>query len=160
MRTWARRTLIVIAVLLALIGAAYYWLVVESHMPRDAAYTLDLERLHAALETVPGDKPSAIQVEEVAVFIFPATGVVAGDGWGESRLPVYSYRLIYPDNSSIIVDTGLTREMGGSQLKSFDAGKSDASKHDALVKTVRVNWGICALVYLVVGKLVERLIRP
>jgi hypothetical protein len=46
------------------------------------------------------------------------------------------------------------------ELKSFDAGKSEASKHDALVKTVLVNWGICAVVYLVVGKVLERVIRP
>jgi glyoxylase-like metal-dependent hydrolase (beta-lactamase superfamily II) len=121
MRVWLRRTLIALGVLLALAGAAYYWLIVESHMPRDAAYTLDLARVRAALETVPGDKPSAIEVEEVAVFTFPATGVVAGDGWSGVRLPVYSYRLIYPDNRSIIVDTGLTADMGSGQLTSFDA---------------------------------------
>jgi hypothetical protein len=46
------------------------------------------------------------------------------------------------------------------ELKSFDAGKSAESKHDALVKTVLVNWGICAVVYLVIGKVLERLIRP
>jgi hypothetical protein len=45
-------------------------------------------------------------------------------------------------------------------MKSFDGGKSADSQHDALVKTVLVNWGICAVVYLVVGKLLERLIRP
>jgi Zn-dependent hydrolases, including glyoxylases len=121
MRTWLRRTLIALAVVLALAGAAYYWLVVESHMPRDAAYTLDLERVRAAATEVPGDKPTSIEVEQVAVFTFPATGVVAGDGWDGTALPVYSYRLIYPDNSSIIVDTGLTADMGGSALTSFDA---------------------------------------
>ena len=46
------------------------------------------------------------------------------------------------------------------ELKSFDAGKSAESQHDALVKTVLVNWGICAVVYLVVGKVLERVIRP
>lgn len=121
MRTWLRRTLITLAVVVALAGAAYYWLIVESHMPRDAAYTLDLERVRTAAAEVPGDKPASIEVEDVAVFTFPSTGVVAGDGWNGTALPVYSYRLIYPDNSSIIVDTGLTAEMGGSALTSFDA---------------------------------------
>ena len=46
------------------------------------------------------------------------------------------------------------------ELKSFDAGRSAESKQDALVKTVLVNWGICAVVYLIVGKLLERVIRP
>ena len=46
------------------------------------------------------------------------------------------------------------------ELKEFDKGKSADSKQSALVKTVLVNWGICAVVYLVVGKLLERIIRP
>ena len=116
MRTWLRRTLIVVAVLVALLGAAYYWLIVESHMPADAAFALDIERVRAAAAEVPGDKPASIEVEEVGIFTFPATGVVAGDGWGNTQLPVYSYRLLYPDTSSIIVDTALTRAMAGSQL--------------------------------------------
>lgn len=119
MRVWLRRTLIALAVLLALAGGAYYWLIVESHMPRDAAYALDLERVRA-LAAMPGDKPGAIEVEQVGVFTFPATGVVAGDGWDSVPLPVYSYRLIYPD-SAVIIDTALSEGIGGSQLTSFDA---------------------------------------
>ena len=117
---WLRRILITLGVLLVLAGVAYYWLLVESHMPGDASYALDIERVRAALATVPGDKPGSIEVEQVGVFTFPATGVVAGDGWNGVPLPVFCYRLIYPD-STIIVDTGLTQSMGGSQLTSFDA---------------------------------------
>jgi glyoxylase-like metal-dependent hydrolase (beta-lactamase superfamily II) len=118
-RVWARRTLITIGVLLVIAGAAYYWLFVESHVPSDASYALDIDRVRA-LDTIPGDKPSTIEVEQVGVFTFPATGVVAGDGWNGVPLPVFSYRLIYPD-STIIVDTALMQSMGGSQLTSFDA---------------------------------------
>ena len=117
---WLRRILITLGVLLVLAGVAYYWLLVESHIPGDASYTLDIERVCAALATVPGDKPGSIEVEQVGVFTFPATGVVAGDGWNGVPLPVFCYRLIYPD-STIIVDTGLTQSMGGSLLTSFDA---------------------------------------
>jgi hypothetical protein len=46
-------------------------------------------------------------------------------------------------------------------LKKFEpTGKSPDAVHSALVKTVLVNWGICAVVYLVVGKVLDRLIRP
>jgi glyoxylase-like metal-dependent hydrolase (beta-lactamase superfamily II) len=119
MRTWVRRTLIVVAVLLAIAGAAYYWLIVESHMPGNAAFALDIDRVRALASEVPGDKPASIEVEEVARFTFPATGVVAGDGWEGTLLPVYSYRLTYP-GSSIIVDTGMTQDMASGQLTSFD----------------------------------------
>jgi glyoxylase-like metal-dependent hydrolase (beta-lactamase superfamily II) len=117
---WLRRILIALGVLLVLAGVAYYWLLVESHVPGDASYALDIDRVRAALDTVPGDKPGSIEVEQVGVFTFPATGVVAGDGWNGVPLPVFSYRLIYPD-STIIVDTGLAQSMGGSLLTSFDA---------------------------------------
>jgi glyoxylase-like metal-dependent hydrolase (beta-lactamase superfamily II) len=119
MSVWPRRILLILGVVLVLAGAAYYWLFVDSHAPGDASYALDIDRVRAALATVPGDKPSAIEVEQVAVFTFPATGVVAGDGWNSVQLPVYSYRLIYPD-STLIVDTALEQSMGGSQLSSFD----------------------------------------
>jgi hypothetical protein len=46
-------------------------------------------------------------------------------------------------------------------LKEFEPdGKGEAARHSAEVKNVLVNWGICAVVYLVVGKVLERLIRP
>jgi glyoxylase-like metal-dependent hydrolase (beta-lactamase superfamily II) len=119
-RTWLRRTLIALLVLLALVGAAYYWLLVESHMPGDASFALDIDQVRAASAALPGDRPSAIEVEQVAVFTFPATAIVAGDGFDGRLLPVYSYRLIYPDGS-IIVDTALNEAVGGSDLTSFDA---------------------------------------
>jgi glyoxylase-like metal-dependent hydrolase (beta-lactamase superfamily II) len=121
MHTWARRTLIVVAVVLAVAGAAYYWLIVESHMPADAAFDLDIDRIRALASEIPGDKAASIEIEEVAQFTFPATGVVAGDGWSGTPLPVYSYRLIFP-GSSIIVDTGMTQDMAtGDELTRFDA---------------------------------------
>ena len=47
------------------------------------------------------------------------------------------------------------------ELKTFTPdGKGEAARHSAEVKNVLVNWGICAVVYLVVGKVLERLIRP
>jgi glyoxylase-like metal-dependent hydrolase (beta-lactamase superfamily II) len=120
MRVWLRRILLALVILLALAGAAYYWLLVESHMPADASFALDLESLRAAGASVPGEKPTAIEVEEVARFTFPATAIVAGDGFGDRLLPVYSYRLVYPDRS-ILVDTALSEATGGSELTSFDA---------------------------------------
>ncbi|HET9446664.1 MAG TPA: MBL fold metallo-hydrolase [Steroidobacteraceae bacterium] len=120
MRTWLRRTLIALAVLLAVAGAAYYWLFVESHMPSDASFALDIGRVRALGASVPGDKPVSIEVEQIGLFTFPAAGIVAGDGFEERPLPVYSYRLVYPDGS-IIVDTALDQAIGGDRFKNFDA---------------------------------------
>lgn len=40
------------------------------------------------------------------------------------------------------------------------SGKSPGAAHSALVKTVLVSWGIAAVIYLVVGKILDRIIRP
>jgi hypothetical protein len=46
-------------------------------------------------------------------------------------------------------------------LKEFEpSGNGEDAKQSALVKTVLVNWGIAALVYIFLGKVLERLIRP
>ncbi|MDX6325434.1 MAG: hypothetical protein QOK15_1788 [Nocardioidaceae bacterium] len=46
-------------------------------------------------------------------------------------------------------------------LKRFaPTGTSPSAVHSALAKTVLVSWGICALVYLVVGKILDRVVRP
>jgi glyoxylase-like metal-dependent hydrolase (beta-lactamase superfamily II) len=119
MRVWLRRTLVTLAVLLGVAGAAYYWLFVESHMPGDASFALDIDQVRAVSATVPGDKPTTMEVEQIGLFTFPAAGIVAGDGFDERLLPVYSYRLTYPDGS-IIVDTALDQVVGGSRFTNFD----------------------------------------
>jgi hypothetical protein len=46
-------------------------------------------------------------------------------------------------------------------FKTFEPdGKGEAARHSALVKTVLVSWGTAALIYLVVGKILDRVIRP
>jgi glyoxylase-like metal-dependent hydrolase (beta-lactamase superfamily II) len=119
MQVWARRTLIGVGLFAAIAGVAYYWLIVESHVPAALDYRLDIGEIRRLANETPGDKPLAIEVEEVAAFEFYATAIVAGDGWDQRRLPVYSYRVVYPQ-SSIIVDTALNQEIGAQGLVSFD----------------------------------------
>ena len=46
-------------------------------------------------------------------------------------------------------------------LTTFEDGRSDVRPAEyAATKTLLVNWGIAALVYLVVGKMLDRIIRP
>jgi hypothetical protein len=46
------------------------------------------------------------------------------------------------------------------ELVTFEGGRSAGSQQSALVRTVLVNWAFSALAYLVVGKVLDRLIRP
>lgn len=120
MRPWIRNSLIALGGVLVAAGAGYYWLIVESHAPSQAHYTLDVTQIRQLAGSLEGGKPSGIEVERVALFQSPAMGVVAGDGWQTRDLPVYSYRIVYPQ-SSIILDTALSRETDGS-ISAFDAG--------------------------------------
>lgn len=119
MPKWLRAVLGAFAVLLVVAGAGYYWFVVESSMPANAYYELDIGKVRRMVAAVPGDKPERIEFEHIASFSFPATAVVAGDGWSSRELPVFSYRLVYPDRS-VIIDTALDAKLGGDNLVSFD----------------------------------------
>jgi glyoxylase-like metal-dependent hydrolase (beta-lactamase superfamily II) len=120
MKLWVRNILLALCALLVIAGTAYYWFIVESHVPGGAEYALDIGEVRRLAGAAPGDKPIAIEVEGVAVFKPPAAFVVAGDGWKPSDLPVYSYRVVYPQ-TSVIIDTALNNELGSGSLDSFDA---------------------------------------
>lgn len=121
MPKWLKVTLGVLAVLLAIGGGAYWWLIMDGAAPDKVAdFALDIGELRELANEKPGDKPAEIRVEQVAAFAFPATAVVAGDGWKTVSMPVFTYQIAYPDGRTVIVDTALEREMGGDNLASFD----------------------------------------
>jgi glyoxylase-like metal-dependent hydrolase (beta-lactamase superfamily II) len=120
MRPWLRITLWALGGVLIVVATAYYWLIMESHAPSSTAYGLEVAEIRRLAGSMPGDKASAVEVERVAVFGFPSTAVVAGEGWRMTDLPVYSYRLVFPQQS-IIVDTALDEKSGaGSNIIAFD----------------------------------------
>lgn len=133
MATWKRITLIVLAAIVIIGGGAYYWLIIESHVPSDAAFSIDMNEVRRLADKKPGDKTLAIHVERVAAFSFPATAIVAGDGWSMRDVPVFSYELVFPDGSTAIIDTALDDKLGGSDLASFDK-KAYACMENALGK--------------------------
>ena len=99
-----------LAVGLALAGAAYYSLVLHSPAAQ-GTFTLDLARIRALADSLPGAKPSAVRYEEVLALRFAEAMVMAGDPWKETPMPVYSYQLVFPDRT-IIVDTALAKADG------------------------------------------------
>jgi glyoxylase-like metal-dependent hydrolase (beta-lactamase superfamily II) len=118
-KPWIRNTLVALGLLVVVAGIAYYWLIVESHFPADAQYALDIGEVRRLSGALSADKPTAIEVERVGLFKFPATAIVAGDGWEARDMPVFSYRIVYPQ-TSVLIDTALNQEIGAS-LNSFYA---------------------------------------
>jgi glyoxylase-like metal-dependent hydrolase (beta-lactamase superfamily II) len=119
MKPWIRNSLVALGGILLAAAGTYYWLIVESHAPPHPQYALDIAQIRLLAGSMEGDKPNGVEVERVALFLFPATAVVAGDGWQKRELPVYSYRVVYP-HASVIVDTALSNETGASNLAAFD----------------------------------------
>ena len=91
--------------LLVVAAAAYYWLFVDSQMP-DGRFAIDMTEVRKLADTVAGDKPSEIRVERIMSFKFPFTAAVAGGGWTEVEVPVYSYQVAYADRT-IVIDTAV-----------------------------------------------------
>ena len=126
MPRWTKVTLGVVVVLLAIGGGAYWWLVMDGAAPDKVAnFDLDIGQLRDLANGQAGDKPAEIRVERIGTFTFPATAVVAGDGWNTVSLPVYSYQIAYPDGRTVIVDTALSKKLGGDDLADFDAAAYD-----------------------------------
>ena len=105
-----------------LLACAYYWLLLESHVPEGGSFTIDMPLVRRLAGSLPGDKPRAIHVEQVAGFGFPGIAMMAGGSWALRKVPVFSYQLIYSEHTAIIdtaIDPKLIKEMHVSE---FDAG--------------------------------------
>jgi len=109
MAKWRRRAAWLAAVLGAG-GAAYYALVLHSPAP-SSTFELDIARIRALAESLPGDQPAAARYEEVLALRFFEAMVMAGEPWRETPMPVYAYQLVFPDRTAII-DTALARVDG------------------------------------------------
>jgi len=106
---------------LAVVGAgAYYWLIMESHVPSTGSYSIDMAEVRRLADSIPGDKPAEVRVETIASADFPKTAIMAGDTWEPEAMPMSSYQLVYADKT-VIIDTGLEKPPGESFINKFDA---------------------------------------
>ncbi len=95
MGKWGRRILIALGVIAVVGAGAYWWLILESGEP-SRAYAIDMSEVRRLADSMPGDKVQEIRAEHVSDFSFPATAVVAGDGWQPSAMELFSYELVFP----------------------------------------------------------------
>lgn len=117
---WLRRILYLVVFLAVLAVPAYWWLIMESHMPSTGSYSIDMAEVRRLADAMPGDKPTEVRVETVASIDFPRTAIMAGDTWEQDAMPMSSYQLVYADRTAII-DTGVPNSPDKSSLKMFDA---------------------------------------
>jgi len=105
MSKWIKRLLITVVIL----AGAYYTLVVYSPSA-GTPYSIDIAKVRALANSIPGDKPLEIRYEHIMDFRFAEAMVVAGDPWKWTPISVYSWQLVYPDNT-VIVDAAMNREI-------------------------------------------------
>ena len=110
MGKWQRRIIFVLSAVAVVGGAGYYWFFVDSSPPSHGAYTINMAQVRRLADSIPGAKVTEIHDEHVADYSFPATAVLAGDGWAKVDIPIQSYQLVFPDHTAII-DTGLDRKL-------------------------------------------------
>jgi glyoxylase-like metal-dependent hydrolase (beta-lactamase superfamily II) len=104
------RKLIRWVLILAVLAGGYYWMVVDSRMPADASYPLDMTEVRKLADSLPGVKPMQVRFEKVMSFTFPWAMAVAGDDWSGVEIPIYSFQVIYPE-STVIVDSAMDRSI-------------------------------------------------
>ncbi|MDB4973534.1 MAG: Beta-Lactamase protein [Myxococcaceae bacterium] len=100
-----KRWLIIFLCVMAFFLAAKFVLL-DGAASASAPYTIDLEALHEAAVAA-GPLPTAVEVEHVADFGFPRTMVVAGGGFSMHAMILLAHRLVYPDGSSVVIDTAM-----------------------------------------------------
>jgi len=107
MSRWMRRALKTMLVLAVVGVPAYYALFLHSPAPT-ADFPLDIARVRALAESLPGAKPDEVRYEHVMSMRFAEAMLVAGDPWRATPMPVYSYQLVFPEQT-VIVDTAVDR---------------------------------------------------
>lgn len=104
---------------LVVVGVPAYWgLVLHSPAPGEP-FELDISRIRAFAESLPGPKPSAVRYEHVVTMRFSEAMLMAGDPWRETPMPVYSYQLAYPDGT-LIIDAALPLEIAKPDFLAMD----------------------------------------
>lgn len=107
--------------LVVLIGGPSYWLLVDNRPGDVAAKPVTIAQLRRLAETMPGQAPTAVEMELVAFRRLPGTLFVAGSGLKRKLVGVMSFRLPMPGAGPLVIDSGLdakaSEEMG---MESFD----------------------------------------
>jgi uncharacterized membrane protein len=63
-------------------------------------------------------------------------------------------------NVANTIDLGVFKDFEPDVKKGASDAAKESARQSAQTKSVMVNWGLAALIYLVVGKVLDRLIRP
>ena len=84
------KKLAIAVLVLAALGAFYWYAAVDARMPAEAAYELDMTEVRRLADSIPGYKPAQIRYEKILSFEFAEAMVMAGAPWKATEIPVYA----------------------------------------------------------------------
>jgi len=117
-------------ILLLLLGAGYYWLLVNSGPAGAPPRTFDLAEIRTQAEALPGEKPTALEYTTVATRDVPGAALAAGTGLRMVQSGVIVWHVVTP-KGGIVIDSGLSEA---------NAKELDFSGYDHTAATLVGNW--------------------
>lgn len=127
---------VVVSVLVLALGCWIAWSYLTSieAFPETSSYRIDLDALDALARSGEGALPSAVQHELVALAGLPRAAVFAGESFDEQPMGHGSYRIVYPDGGSVLVDVAF--DESGMDMFAYE-GRYDARAFEKLKETMR-----------------------
>lgn len=105
-----RRLNLALAILLLVVGVPAYWLLFDNRPGDTAPKPVSIAQLRQLAAALPGNRPTAVEIETVASRDVPGTLFAAGTGLKQRTIAVAAFRLAVPGGAPVIIDTGLTRQ--------------------------------------------------
>lgn len=97
---------LLLLVLIVAIGAPFYWLLIENEAKPGPARHLDIVELRQLAGSMPGNRPSGVEVQRVATTSAPQTLFAAGSGFRMASIAAMAFRLPVEGGRAIMIDSG------------------------------------------------------
>jgi glyoxylase-like metal-dependent hydrolase (beta-lactamase superfamily II) len=130
-----RRLNIFLLVLLVLIGAPFWWLLLDTSQIGVEEKRIDIGELRALADAQLGQKPTRVNMELAAWRLVPGDIMAAGSGLKRRLVGAIAFRLEVPGKGPVMIDSGTTRAIAGEMgFDLFDReaqGRIDADLRSA-----------------------------
>jgi glyoxylase-like metal-dependent hydrolase (beta-lactamase superfamily II) len=133
MKKFIKVSLIVVACLVVVGLVAGYFLLMRAPIPKDTAFTVDMDEVNKLATAAGGDLPTEVRALVVAEGTFPAWAVVAGGGGEKIPMIFAAYQIVYP-GKTVVIDS--TADRKGFEQMPFPLGSFDDAKYEALSRAL------------------------
>lgn len=120
--------------MIVLLGAPYYWLLIDNRPGDIPAKPITMAHLRELADSIPGEAPHRVEMEQVAFRRLPGNLFVAGSGIKRKLIGVMVWQLPVKGGKAIVIDSGLPKEMAQEMgMEHFDEA-AQARVTDALLR--------------------------